>query len=67
MTLPTSDDVVAAVETCEPATVMDVLRALDAPWEQRGTVRNRLDDLAAGGVLITDEERPRRYALNHLA
>lgn len=66
MRLPTHDDVYAAVTAAEPATVTDVARHLDAPWEQRTTVRNRLLDLEAAGRIICDEGRPVRFAINHL-
>lgn len=59
-------DVVAAVARCEPATVMEVLAELGGPWEDRGTVRNRLYELVELGLLIDDEARPLRFAINHL-
>lgn len=65
--LPTPEEVAAAVAAIEPATVMDVLAAFDGlGWAQRGTIRNRLDELVEQGELVCDDERPARYAVNQL-
>lgn len=64
--LPTLDETFAAVERSEPATVMDVLRELGAGWPQRGTIRNRLEALVDDGRIVSDEQRPERFAVNHL-
>lgn len=60
----TLDDVLDAVGRCEPATVTDVLTALALPWSARGTVRNRLYELEDQRLVICDDERPMRFALN---
>lgn len=64
--VPTLEDVRVAVEATEPATADEVRKHLGQPWERRQTVRNRLDDLVLAGVLIRDERRPARYAINTL-
>lgn len=62
--IPTRDDVLDAVARIEPATVMQVVDALRAPWDQRTNVRNRLYELVDDGALICDDERPMRFALS---
>lgn len=64
---PTHEQVLAAVDLVEPATVMEVLRILNLDWAKRGTVRNRLDDLRTSGDVIGDEGWPERFAINQLA
>lgn len=59
-------DVLGAVAEHEPVTVSGVVTALGCPWSQRGTIRNRIEDLVADGELIADEGRPERFAINHL-
>src|SRR4051812_9012230 len=66
VTLPTLDETFAAVERAEPAPVMDVLGELGVAWPQRGTIRNRLETLVDDGRIISDEQRPERFAVNHL-
>lgn len=62
--LPTLHQVRVAVERIQPATVREVLTELGCEWSARGTVRNRLDELVLSGVLVTDYNRPARFARN---
>jgi hypothetical protein len=65
---PTETEIFGAVLALEPEapTVQQVADALGCPWEMRGTIRNRVYDLIARGLLIEDEGRPMRVAVNHL-
>jgi hypothetical protein len=57
-------DVEVVVRRIQPATVREVLTELGAEWSERTTVRNRLNSLVDQGVLVTDYNRPARFAIN---
>jgi predicted ArsR family transcriptional regulator len=61
------DDVLAAVQRVQPATVREVLNQLGVEWSQRGTVRNRLYDLVDQGLVVTDYNRPARFARSEVS
>lgn len=53
-----------AVADIEPCTAAEVLTHLGLSWTQRTTVRNRINQLVDSGILISDEKRPARFAVN---
>lgn len=63
----TTAAVLDVVERLEPVTAADVCRELDLPRaDARGTVWNRLLEMVDAGELIRSDDRPARFALNHL-
>jgi predicted transcriptional regulator len=62
----TEEAVMGVVVEHEPCTVTQVLDAIPGTrFADRGTVRNRLYALERKGLLISDEQRPLRFAINH--
>lgn len=66
MGIADAEQVLAVVAEHEPVTVSDVLHHLGLDWRNRGTVRNRLYELADAGLIVCDDSLPMQFVINHL-